>query len=245
MSLAIDMMSARFVKALFELCRISNLPTIWSNVLAAVVLSGAGFQWQSYLVVSLSVSLFYSGGMCLNDICDAAIDRAERPARPIPSGKVSLQGAYILAVLLFFAAMFLLYAVPYNSPALLSGLLLLAVIIAYDKFHKANFYSVFLMASCRLLVFVVSALSVAGRLGTGVIIAGSVQFIYVLVISIVARQENRRGARFSFPVIPAMIAAISVVDGIIMAVLASPLWLAAGIFCSVMTLLGQKLVKGD
>src|SRR5262245_63491269 len=34
-------------------------------------------------------SLFYSGGMALNDAFDAEIDARERPERPIPSGRVS------------------------------------------------------------------------------------------------------------------------------------------------------------
>ena len=48
-----------------KLGRVSNLPTVWSNVLAGTVLAG-GEPWPpATLVVMLAVSLLYIGGMCL------------------------------------------------------------------------------------------------------------------------------------------------------------------------------------
>src|SRR5580704_4567103 len=74
---------------LLRLGRISNLPTVWTNVLAGAVLSGG--EWRSWRlgVVLLAMSLFYVGGMYLNDYFDRAIDARERPERPIPAGAVS------------------------------------------------------------------------------------------------------------------------------------------------------------
>lgn len=66
------------INAYLRLARISNLPTVWTNVLAASVLSGGTTPIRLFLVM-LAASLLYTGGMFLNDAFDQNIDRAERP----------------------------------------------------------------------------------------------------------------------------------------------------------------------
>jgi 4-hydroxybenzoate polyprenyltransferase len=232
------------IKPILDLCRISNLPTVWTNVLAAVVLSGVKFSWFNFLILALSMSLFYSGGMCMNDICDADIDCAKKPFRPIPSGKISRQIAYIITAVLFIIALSLLFIVPYKI-AFYQGFLLVAVIVAYDIIHKSQPLSVFLMATCRLMIFVVSALAVSRTIGLFVAIAGLLQFLYTLAISMAARRENRNNMPYNFPVIPTMIACISLLDGIVLAVLASTAWLVAGIGGVTLIRVGQKYIRGD
>ena len=70
--------------------RVSNLPTVWTNVLAGTVLSMAvpGLSNGQLLTLLVAMSLFYLGGMYLNDAFDAEIDAAERSDRPIPTGKI-------------------------------------------------------------------------------------------------------------------------------------------------------------
>src|SRR5438552_1050327 len=84
-----------------ELCRASNLPTVWTNVLAAVVLSGAAVLSVPALLAMVSLSLMYVGGMTLNDVLDVDEDRARKPSRPIPwrLAGVSLVDGALLAVL--------------------------------------------------------------------------------------------------------------------------------------------------
>jgi len=98
----------------------------------------------------LSMSLFYSGGMSLNDICDIAPDRVKKPLRPLPSGKISLRNGALFTGVLFLSAMVLLAFMPFQR-AIFAGLLLLFVIAAYDLVHKAHPLSVILMSGCRLL----------------------------------------------------------------------------------------------
>jgi 4-hydroxybenzoate polyprenyltransferase len=104
---------------------------------------------------------------------------------------------------------------------------------------------VLLMAACRALVFVVCAQAVVGRVPVLVAAAGAIQFGYTLLVSVVARSENARQARFGFPVIPAMIAGTGVVDGLFLAVWIAPGWLVAGLAAALLTLLGQRVVRGD
>jgi hypothetical protein len=74
---------------MLRLGRVSNLPTVWTNVLAAVVLSGGDWRSRHLALLLISMSLCYVGGMYLNDYFDRAIDARERPERPIPSGAIS------------------------------------------------------------------------------------------------------------------------------------------------------------
>lgn len=232
------------IKPYVELCRISNLPTVWTNVLAAAVLTQGGFMLPVFLVLSLSMSLFYSGGMCLNDICDAAADKSKKPFRPIPSGAVSIRHAYIMTAVFFLFALLLLLLVPYQK-AVLPGLFLLAMIMAYDRYHKAHPSSVILMAVCRLMIFMVSSVALSGTVGLYVAVAGSAQFLYTIIISVVARFENSRKRGFSFPLIPLMISCISLIDGMVMALVVSPVWIIAGAGGAVISLFGQKYIRGD
>ena len=74
---------------LLRLGRVSNLPTVWTNVLAATVLAGGAWQNARTGLVLVAMSLFYVGGMYLNDYFDRAIDARERPGRPIPAGDIA------------------------------------------------------------------------------------------------------------------------------------------------------------
>jgi 4-hydroxybenzoate polyprenyltransferase len=190
------------------------------------------------------MSLFYSGGMSLNDICDITPDKVKKPLRPLPSGKISLRNGALFTGALFLSAIVLLVFMPFHR-AIFAGLLLLFVIAAYDLVHKAHPLSVILMAGCRLLVFVVTSLAVAGSMVSLAMVAGWAQFAYLLLICVVARYENSMSIPFKFPVIPAMLAGISLMDGVLMAVLVSPVWLAAGIAGTILTWYGQRFVRGD
>jgi 4-hydroxybenzoate polyprenyltransferase len=232
------------LKAFLDLCRVSNLPTIWTNVLAAVVLSDMPFSGLNYLSLALSLSLFYSGGMCLNDLCDIPYDRTRRPSRPLPSNRISIKSAGLFTAVLFAAGILLLLWSPHRE-ALWSGLILLILIVIYDWIHKKSALSVFLMASCRLMVFVISGIAVSGNLVPAVLFAGTAQFLYVLILTLVSRYEHRLRRKRSFPLIPGLLAGISLLDGIILAILVHPLWVLAGIAGTVLTHLGQRYVRGD
>ena len=191
-----------------------------------------------------SLSLFYSGGMCLNDLYDIEVDRVHKPFRPIPSGRLSLKETTLFTVILFGLALFLLFFVPYPK-AYYPGFFLLLAIVIYDRTHKKYPLTVVLIALCRLMVFIISSMAVSGTVGVGAFIAGSVQFVYIIVLSLASRYENSIRRKFFFSFMPTMLACISLLDGMVMALLASPAWLIAGLSGAVLTHLGQKYVRGD
>ena len=77
-----------------RLGRVSNLPTVWTNALAGIVLAGGHVADPRTLPLIVALSLFYVAGMYLNDAYDAEIDARERPERPIPSGRVGAETVF-------------------------------------------------------------------------------------------------------------------------------------------------------
>ena len=99
--------------AALELGRVSNLPTVWTNVLAGIVLSGGGGSPGLIASVILALTLFYVGGMFLNDAFDRKIDARERPGRPIPSGRVSASAVFFWGFGMLGGGLLLLLAAGY------------------------------------------------------------------------------------------------------------------------------------
>jgi geranylgeranylglycerol-phosphate geranylgeranyltransferase len=76
--------------------------------LAAVVayLIATGTVIPATILLLVVVTLVTAAGNVINDYFDVAIDRVNRPDRPIPSGQVRLPAARAYAVTLFLAAIF-------------------------------------------------------------------------------------------------------------------------------------------
>src|SRR5215470_8587780 len=137
-----------------RLGRVSNLPTVWTNVLAGVVLAGARPEPRRLLVLWTALSCFYVGGMFLNDAYDRDVDARERPERPIPSGRIAAGEVYGIGYLLLAAGILLLVAEAFLfggrkswAPAG-AGATLAASIVFYDAWHKGNPLSPVLMGLC-------------------------------------------------------------------------------------------------
>ena len=75
-------------RAYLLLSRISNLPTIWTNVLAGVVVAGGALPWPLTALLIAAISLLYTGGMFLNDAFDRDFDATHIPERPLPAGEI-------------------------------------------------------------------------------------------------------------------------------------------------------------
>src|SRR5208283_5330106 len=88
----------KHIRTFLVLGRISNLPTVWSNCLAAWLLAGSGAPGR-FGVLCLGSTLLYTGGMFLNDAVDSAFDRQFRPERPLPSGRVRPSTVWVVATL--------------------------------------------------------------------------------------------------------------------------------------------------
>lgn len=167
-----------------RLGRISNLPTVWSNLLAGMVLAGQ-VKASSAALLLPALSLFYLSGMFLNDAFDRGVDASERPERPIPSGLISANTVFVAGWGMM--ALGLLLLAPLGASALMAGMLLCGLILWYDRHHKNNPFSPWLMGACRAMVYTVAALGVAGDVPLA---AAALITAYIAGLTYTARQEN-------------------------------------------------------
>lgn len=197
-----------------ELGRVSNLPTIITNVLtgsAIGVASSPSTNWNMWITIAtcIAIACFYTAGMSLNDLADAAIDREERPARPIPSGRIAPRSAATFIAILFALGLVLLGII--SMPALLMGGILVGLIIAYDLIHALTPASVILMGLCRGMVYVTAAAVMRWPLEwrTLSFFAGAMT-IYTILFTVIARSETQQQLdrrRWLAIVIPAVVLA--------------------------------------
>lgn len=179
-----------------QLGRVSNLPTVWTNVLAGAVLSGAPLAPLSLTLLLLALSLFYVAGMYLNDAFDRKWDAQAYPRRPIPSGAVSARTVFVIGFLGLALGELLLITLGYGVeggrgwPAALAGVCLAATIVYYNVHHKNNRYGPVLMGLCRMQVYLTTALAVAPALSTPVWWGAGLLLSYIIGLSYIARQET-------------------------------------------------------
>jgi len=225
-------------RAYLLLSRVSNLPTVWSNVVAGTLAASLAPDWPAALQVAAAASLFYTGGMFLNDAFDAGIDRTARPERPIPAGDVGRAEVFSVGGALLASGLLLL---PRDRTVWLIGVALVAAILLYDFRHKGVRYAPLIMGLCRGLVYCVAA--AAASMLTGAAIAGAtVMASYVAGLTVVAKLAGAR-ARW---LVPMLIAGISLLDAAVIAVVSSAydyaLLAAVGF---PLTLVLQRVVPGD
>lgn len=167
----------------------SNLPTVWTNVLAGWFMAGGG--WSRELIwLELGVSLLYVAGMTLNDAFDAAWDREHAAERPIPSGAISRKAVWILGFGQLAAGAGIV--VGFTEAGIVWVAALIGAILLYDWIHKKTVWSIGVMGACRALVYLV-----AGSAGGGFlpIPAGLILLLFVAGITLSARFERTPDGR--------------------------------------------------
>ncbi len=181
------------LRSWLELARVSNLPTAWTNVTAAWLLAGGTMIDSRLWMFWLAAGLFYSGGMILNDAADVAFDREHRPERAIPSGRVTKQAAWIVGLAMLAGG----WSVSVLGGGAQAGVAtgLVALILAYDLYHKPWPGAVVVMGACRWFLYLLagSALLGAGSdLWEGeVMMRGLALGAYIVGLTLVARQESK------------------------------------------------------
>ena len=183
------------VKALLLLGRVSNLPTVWSNCLAAWLLAGAALvesaDVQGFAWLIAGATLLFLAGMFLNDAFDVQFDREHRPERPIPSGAISGKAVWVLGIGQLLLGLGCLVWVPTLAP--LCALGLAGSILVYDWLHKRTAWSPLLMGLCRLLLYLLAGATATGSLGLTVVLSAVALWAYIVGLSNIARREATGG----------------------------------------------------
>mgnify|MGYP001575354548 CR=1 FL=1 len=181
-----------------RLGRVSNLPTVWSNTIAGVVLAGGSPCALAVASLALAMTLCYVGGMFLNDAFDREIDARERPERPIPAGHIAVDEVFAIGFGLLAAGSALTIAIG-GANAALPTVALATAIVAYDVWHKGNPASPLLMGICRMLVYVTAACASSGGVSAAVWTGAGVLLCWLIGLSYVAKQENLSEVRNLWP----------------------------------------------
>lgn len=121
------------------LIRPANIVTAISDILAGSAIAGYFVELYTpsiskLILLLLSTSCLYAGGIVFNDIFDINIDRSERPERPLPNGQISLKNAQIFGITLFILGILFSFLVQFESGIIAFLTSLMALI--YDRYTK-------------------------------------------------------------------------------------------------------------
>jgi len=177
-----------------RLGRVSNLPTVTSNTLAAIALSGSRAGWPAIATVCVAMSLLYVAGMFLNDAFDRDVDAVERPDRPIPAGQVTAIAVFMAGFALLAGGVLAIAGLALATGAgwapVGSVLVLAGLIVFYDMHHKRNRLAPFVMGMCRVCVYTTAALATSAPLCRELLVGCGALLAYLIGLTYVARQEN-------------------------------------------------------
>lgn len=206
--------------ALLRLGRVSNLPTVWTNVIAGATIANAAADLVDVALLGLSMTAFYVGGMYLNDFFDRDIDARERPGRPIHAGNISAGAVSAIGFALLAVGMALLAR--FGLLNVIWGLALAAAIVLYDAWHKGNVFAPVIMGLCRALVYLATGAAVSGEIRSALMVGAMALAAHVIGLTYAAKQENLNQVGRLWPlailVVPLLFALRGISNGWLVAV---------------------------
>lgn len=178
----------KLLHTLLILGRISNLPTVWSNILCAWFLCEQIIS-RDLFFIALIISLVYIGGMYLNDYLDADFDEIHCSERPIPSGKINKLMVLVLGLLWMVGAI-LITMILFEHTSVTWLALLVAMVCIYNWIHKKTPLAILAMGGCRFLIYPMTASIFSAEVSVKIFWAGLGMFLYIVGLSGVARSSN-------------------------------------------------------
>src|SRR5262249_40202803 len=192
------------LRAYAQLVRLPNVFTAIADIsLGGLVAGSLPSHWLPFVLLALASACLYSAGMVWNDFFDLEQDRKERPARPLPSGRVSRSAAAGFgAALLLGGVIFSMLAgwslagsredgSSFNGTPLVLALLLIVAILLYDGWLKRTWAGLLGMGLSRFLNVLLGLSaggSIAGPLGLHL---AAIVGIYIVGVTWFARTEAR------------------------------------------------------
>jgi 4-hydroxybenzoate polyprenyltransferase len=211
-----------------RLMRPANVITAVADVMAGIAIAGyfiqpapGTFGWGTgpqisllpVILLCISTIGLYSGGIILNDVFDADLDKIERPERPIPSGLISKKAATIFGGIFFFIGIFA--AGLYNSNSQYLAVAIMVSCLIYNKFLKHNaIFGPLNMGLCRGLNLLLGISIIPTAIQQWWFLA-IIPIIYIAAITMISRGEVHGGSKktlyFASGLYTVVIAAILVI----------------------------------
>jgi 4-hydroxybenzoate polyprenyltransferase len=181
--------------AWLQLVRVPNLFTVPGDPLAGMFLAvdadlGTLPAGRTAAVAAASL-LLYAAGLIWNDVADVEEDRRDRPSRPLPRGLIAVRSAAIVAVVLAVAGVAMAAWVGARTGTVAAVLAATVVVYNIRAKHSA-WLGPLTMALCRALSLLMGVALAVDTVGTprGMpFVAASALFVYIALVSIVAREE--------------------------------------------------------
>jgi len=189
--------------------RPANIVTSIADVLAGIAISGYllqpflfNVQLQNILLLCLSTVGLYGGGVVFNDVFDAELDKIERPERAIPSGRVTVNEAMLLGIILLIVGIVTSFFVNIFSGSIATTIAAAALI--YDKWGKhQKLIGPLNMGLCRGLNLLLGVSILITQISSYWYVA-LVPIIYIAAVTIISRGEVHGGKSTTFYIAAAL-----------------------------------------
>ena len=180
-------------RAYFELLRFPAVFTAVADVMMGYLITHGDLRpLPIFMLLVAASSAIYLAGMVLNDAYDAEIDVRERPARPIPSGRVERLTAFRIGVVLLaigHAAALTIAVVGQDFRPLIIVIILALFVYLYDRFGKRLSVGPIIMGCCRSLNVLLGMSLALQWDSTHLLIAGGIA-TYIAILTWIARHES-------------------------------------------------------
>lgn len=169
---------ARVIAGSFHLIRPINCTMMGLAVIVGAVLANPSLSYLYSLKIPLGFLTGFTltaAAMAINDYHDRDIDAINEPARPIPSGAVSLKAALFLTGLLSVVG--LLFAYLTNVLCLIAAALAWVAMMVYSTVGKrSGLAGNFLVSACVATPFLYGSLAVVNMIQPNVLLFASMAF---------------------------------------------------------------------
>jgi 4-hydroxybenzoate polyprenyltransferase len=137
--------------------RPANIVTAVADILAGIAIAGtlsfSQFDLAAIILLCVSTAFLYGGGVVMNDVFDAELDKVERPERPIPSGLIKKSSAAIFGTILLVMGIACAGLSnthhQFPSSVIIAAAIAIAAVV-YDKWMKHHsFFGPLNMGLCR------------------------------------------------------------------------------------------------
>jgi len=151
------------ISALFEISRPLNVLIAFLTILIAAAVAAGGLQInREVLLAAISTALITIGANVINDIFDVAIDRINKPYRPLPAGKLSRNEALVYFLLVYAAGW--LIAALINVTMFLIAIIIGILLVFYSVWYKRTIlFGNMVVSFASAMAFVYGGLAV-GRI---------------------------------------------------------------------------------
>ena len=199
--MTITIVKSQSMWAYLQLMRPANIITAWADILLgyaaagafSAVISNLDFVVLGWLIIATTG--LYGGGVVFNDVCDAQLDAIERPERPLPSHRASLEGAIILGT-----ALLILGIIAASMVSTVSAILAVMVAITaliYDKWGKhQTIFGPLNMGVCRGGNLLLGVSAVTDALSDRWYLA-LIPIIYIAAITAISQGEVKGGKKIT------------------------------------------------